>query len=710
MKKYNGILTLGIFLVPIYLLFNPLPIFAIEITATQFEQDEALLLLEEKFVITPTKTKKKITQAPSIISVITADEIKNMGARNLNDVLYTVPGFGLQMSRGFGRSEFEVRGVGTNNSEKVLVLIDGHKINNPFFGGATTYTTNMPVDNIKRVEVIRGPGSALYGANAFMAVINIITKKAKDVNGAKFTAARGSFDTWRGNILFGNQPADKLKVSGSLDYFDTDGAHLEVHRDALYVGPPPFIIQPGTSMAPGRTDRWVKRYGVDLNFEYGELFLKTNFLDVKHGAFVGVRNALSDETEMKFKQYFAELGFDHAFNKDSSLSAKVYYDQFDTEMLFELYPEGYTVTLPPVVGRTYTYPNGLFTRPSFKNRTVGINLQWEYKPFKDNQLLIGFVHEQITQYNVETRGNFDPQTWGAYLDSNPLFRDMTASRSFNRPADRRVQALYIQDDWEINKYLNLTLGVRRDDYSDFGHAVSPRTGLTIHPTENMDIKLLYGRAFRAPNFEELFNQNNVAVLGNPNLDAEKINTYEAGFEYRLNSFYNFSINYFHMDITNHIVQSGAALPRTFTNTGAVEIDGVETEFKVKYSKDNYGYINYTFQDAKDRSIGGNLPNATKRRGNFGVNFALTKYLNTNLHARYCGKRLRLNTDGRKELPSYTVYDLALILKEFWSTMEVKGSIYNLFDKEYVDPSALTSLPSDEPQPGRNFMLEISYKF
>lgn len=665
-----------------------------------------MLLLGEMFVITPTKTKKKAHKTPAIVTVITAEEIKNMGARNLADILRTVPGFGIQISQGYSRSEIEVRGVGTRNSEKVLVLIDGHKINVPFFGGATTITTDMAVDNIKRIEIVRGPGSAIYGNNAFMAVVNIITKRAEDMDGVKLTGAVGSYDTYRYNILFGRQSTDKLEVSGSVDYFNSDGADFLVVEDSLYVFPPP--PQPDISMAPGRTNRWIERYQLDILVSYADLYFRGSVLDLEHGAFVGVRNNLSDKTKMDFTQFFAELGIEHSFGKDSNILAKVYYDYFDFDNLFELFPEGFELRDPITDVLLYEYPDGLSTQVAAKNRTLGFNLQGNYGLFENNLLTLGFVYEYIEQFDVKTYANFN------HPDLEPLyyFKDVTDEYPFNRGTDREIVALYAQDDWEINDYVSLILGLRFDHYSDPIHEFSPRAGLTLHPIEDMDIKLLYGHAFRAPSFEELYNDNNKGVMGDPDLDPESLDTYEIGLGYRFNKHYSAGVNYFHTEIDNPIVllpTGSGTEARQFANIADVEIDGAEFEFKAQYTKDNYGHFNFSIQDAEDKKTGEDLADVPELRGNAIINFGLTKHLNVNTHLLYSGKRHRAEDDGRDELPAYALVDLTLILKEFMGTMEVKASVYNLFDKEYVDP-ALPTLPNDDPQPGINYMLEVSYTF
>ncbi|MCP5005192.1 MAG: Plug domain-containing protein, partial [Planctomycetes bacterium] len=133
---------------------------------------------EDDVIITATRYIKRIEEAPATATVITAEQIRNMGARDILDVLKMVPGIGISRITGYGFFGIESRGIKNNHSQKVLIMIDGHRINEPNSGGASFVFNNMMVENIKRVEVIRGPGSALYGANAFVAVINVVTKNA----------------------------------------------------------------------------------------------------------------------------------------------------------------------------------------------------------------------------------------------------------------------------------------------------------------------------------------------------------------------------------------------------------------------------------------------------------------------------------------------------------------------------------------------------
>ncbi|MBW2635035.1 MAG: TonB-dependent receptor plug domain-containing protein [Deltaproteobacteria bacterium] len=163
-------------------------------------EEELKYLKAETYVITASKIMEEIKKAPASISVITAKQIREMGARDLTDVLYTVTGYDYVYST-FGTRYAEARRNTWFLGSMYLFMINSHPMNENYLGGADFDT--MALDNIKRIEFIRGPGSALYGANAFSGVINIITKETEDIDGLELTARGGSYNTQQYNVLFG---------------------------------------------------------------------------------------------------------------------------------------------------------------------------------------------------------------------------------------------------------------------------------------------------------------------------------------------------------------------------------------------------------------------------------------------------------------------------------------------------------------------------
>jgi iron complex outermembrane receptor protein len=577
-------------------------------------------------------------------------------------------------------------------------MVDGHRLNDPFFGGATTVTDDFPLDNVKQIEIIRGPGSALYGANAFMAVINIITQKAEEIDGVRLNLGMGSFETLQYNIIFGKETESGLKFSGNLNYFKTDSQKRLVEEDAL-------TLKGKLSEAPGFTNNWRERSDLQLNVDYGNLGFMGRFINKEHGSLVGARDQLSDDSLMKFNAFYSEIHFKHDITRRIEINNKIYYDLFDIDFLFELAPEG-TVSPGGV-----TFSNGAMFNSTATEQTIGDDLHLNFELFQDNLLITGVVYEYISQSGVTTKANYNPNL--PMAPKEPVeFQDFTEDANFNRNINRTVVALYAQDYWEIIDGISLTAGMRYDSYDDVGENVSPRGGLVFSPIPELDLKLLYGEAFRVPNFEELYNQNNKGVLGNEDLDPEKIRTSEAGLEYRFDQKLRLSANYFHTEIDDLIVlgpdPQGEAILR-FQNLDDVRICGVEAEIKTNFSPENYAYINYSYQRAVKVENKQRLPNTPMHRGNLGLNLALGKYVNIQPHLFLSAERPRAQGDLRDPVGEYALVDLAAVIKNFYKTLRVRVSIHNLLDREFDNPAPMT-LPGDYPQQGRDFFIEAGYKF
>jgi len=197
-------------------------------TITEECLTETLWFGFDEEVTIATRHETQISKAPSIVTVITAEEIKNLGYRTFVEILRIVPGFEILKSGDTGVVVPAVRGITSSN--KVRLMLNGHFVNSPFTGSAFGRFDDFPVENIKKIEIIRGPGSAMYGENAFTAVINIITKDAKDIDGVKVSSGYGSFDTYEENVVFG-KTYGKVDISGMLHYRQTSGFDGIVESD-----------------------------------------------------------------------------------------------------------------------------------------------------------------------------------------------------------------------------------------------------------------------------------------------------------------------------------------------------------------------------------------------------------------------------------------------------------------------------------------------
>ncbi len=666
----------------------------------------------EEVAIT-TRHETKVSKAPGIVTVITAEEIKNLGYRTLADVLRTVPGFEILKKGDFGIVVPAVRGLGTSGSaNRIRLMIDGHLMNDPLRGGAFTEFDDLPVENIKKVEIIRGPGSAMYGENAFSAVINVITLNEKDLDGVKVSSGYGSFDTYEENVVFG-KTYGTVGVSGMLHYKQTDGFDGVVESDnqtnvdnALS-----SFGFPGVSQAPGRVHDGRQVYDLNLKVTYSDVWFQGWYRNKNWEPFLGPQYAITDGSHVENNHVFGEVGYRKIFDEKLTIKPRVYYDQIDSDNYIKSLPEGTTVPFDTNgdgnYDALYTYPDGLIGNGRATHKVVGTEIPFDYELFDGNIITLGLEYRLIHQTNIQFQSNFNPATYEVLDD----VQDFSDTYPFLKEATRRIWSVYVQDTWDITDTVNLTLGARHDQYNDFGGATSPRSGLTWAFMQDASLKLLYGEAFRAPSFLEMFTANQPAIKGNENLDPETIRTYEVGLSYKFNKHVTSSVNYFYNDIKDLIILrtlESAQNTSQYENFGDAQVQGVEVETKIDITKGNYAFMNYTFQNTEDDD-GDDLPFVAEHKGNFGVNVHCWKYLNTNLSTFVSGKRSREDTDARDDLPAYALLNLSIIGKEFFRTMEVYGTVYNLLDKDYSDPGP-TFTPEDLPRPGRTFFVGFGYQF
>lgn len=665
------------------------------LTANSTTEKELLLFYEEADLYTATKRTTTLRKAPAIATIITAEEIRNMGARNLLDVLKIVPGLGISITE-FNEYMIEVRGIRTALNEKILVMIDGHSLNRNFTGSALYNVADMlPMENVKQVEVVRGPGSALYGNSAFVATINIITRNAEEINGLEVKGGGGSFNSFKGNILGGKEIGEELTISGSLDHYQTNGPNLVVEADTL-TGTP-------FSLAPGRPDLKIKKTDAFFKGTYGDLSLRGHYLTKRKNSYIGLASALTDSSWDRVQNYWGEAAYNLPLGQSLSTSFKVYHDHYEQDPFVKIFPNGFAGV----------FPEGMVGRPLVKNRTIGGELQTDWDITEDNHLIAGMSYEDMRQYDVKQLANFDPLTGAPY----PSIQEVA---NWNKDARRRILALYAQDEWQLLEQLNLTGGVRYDNYSDFGDTVNFRTGIVWNFLENADLKLLYGQAFRAPNFQELYNINNSTVVGNPDLKPEKIKTYEAALAWRHSRYLAADINYFFSVIDDLISWDTSTTPAVNANMGKWETEGVETGIHGAYGTEIEWRLTYSWQNPRDADTDQRLPYVPSNRASAGINYSPNMHINLHGNLLWTGKRPRTETDSRPEMPSYTTADLAVTLKNFFKSLEVQATVRNLFDKRYKDPDTSggnvnflgtgPKVPGDFPREGISAFVTASYRF
>ncbi len=638
-------------------------------------EEEIRWLQEEVYVTTATKTREAIEKSGSTVSVITAEDLRAMGARNLMDALKRVPGLGVSQFT-MGNTAVEVRGVKTDFAEKVLFLVNGHPINNNLVNGGAMWGYNeFIVEDIKQVEIVRGPGSALYGANAFVAVINVITKKADDIRGIEASVSVGSYDARKVNVQAGHKKGD-FEISTNVQAFDTNGDEGKVEFDAI-----------GNS---GRTDYWRERYEFGTQMSFGNYSAQGKFVKRKTGPYLGANNVLNNDSIQEYIDYFLEAAYQRELTSQLGFNGKAYFNHFEFDNFWELLPE------------SPANPDGFKSRSPIKHDVTGVELQLEYKLSLNQKLLFGTLFEHQSQYDV-----------GIYLNggTGPLV-DASSYAIWNDSHRRDITAAFIQDIWDITEDIRLIAGARYDYYSDFGDTFNPRASLTWSVRPDLRFVTSYGSAFRAPTFGEQYNINNPSIVGNPDVEPEEIETFEIGFQGDLNRRTSASIIFFQNEIddliastpTNNAVNESG-------NVGELRVQGAELEIKSRLSDGSTVTANYTYQHSINKVIDERAADVPLHRANLTFNYYISRNMSFFTGVMYKGETERVSTDTRSNVDEYATLDLAFVTQGFVAKdLDLKMSAYNVFDTEYYDPTPAGVMISDYPKPGRSFIVDALYHF
>ncbi len=526
---------------------------------------EELMNIEVATVNAASKFSQKVTAAPSYVTVITAEEIQQYGYRTLADILESVPGFYITNDRNY--SYVGVRGFNRNDyNDRVLLLIDGHRLNDPVYGEALIGTEfPLDIDLIQRVEVIRGPGSALYGTNAFFAVINVITKRGRDVKSAEVSAEAGSLGTYNGRGTFGNQwrHGPELLLSGT--FYNSHG------NDALFF---PAFDAPATNNGVAVNADGDQAYNFLASLEYGGFSLQGLYGSrtkvIPTASFGTVFNDPRNRTTDAMG-YF-DLEYEHQFSDQWQVVGRVAYDHSDYH-------------------GTYVYDDAGTGVPPFtlnQDLSTGERVTVEFDASRT------FLERHRVTIGTETRIKLKADQ--SNYNETPYLLNLDDRRSSTLPA------VYLQDEFSIRKNLIFSAGIRWDYYYNFGSTENPRLGLIYSPRERTTFKLLYGTAFRAPNDYELYYASPPNQIGNPSLKPETIKTTEVVFEQYFATHAHFEIAGFYNDIRGLISQqidpSSGTL--SYANVGSVQSKGVDFELAGKWPGGLQGRLSYTVQKSADQ--------------------------------------------------------------------------------------------------------------
>src|SRR5579862_904438 len=634
---------------------------------------EDLMAIEIDSVYGASGFKQKVTEAPASVTIITSDEIQKHGYRTLADILRNVPGFYVTNDRNYSYMGIRGYGLPGDYNSHIALMVDGHRLNDNIYEGALIGTEfPIDIDLIDRVEVIRGPNSSLYVASAFLGVVNIITKRGRDLNKVTVAGSAASYGSYQGRISYGNKFAHGFELLLSGSFYDSQG------QDKLFFKE---FDTPATNngIAVNADDDEFRQ--VFANASWGRFTLQGAIGWRDKGIPIAPFGTVFDVTGTRTidDHGYLDLKYDRNIGRGWSLSSRTNYDQSNND-------------------GTYVYDYSSFGGPSrVLNRNYGHGKWWgeevtlSKRVFERQRLSIGAKYQDNFQ---QDQGNFDIQPFFQYL------KDRRTSK---------VSSIRSEDEIHLGRGLVLNLGLRYDHYSVFGGTTNPRAALIYSPRERTTFKFLYGQAFRAPNYFELF----YAVPGNeanPSLRPETVKTTELVWEQYFAGHFQLSVSGFYYPI--HGLISEQIDPVTgnayFANAGTLNLRGIDFSLNRKLPGGLEGRMSYTFQDATDLTTRVPVENSPKHLGQASLDVPLIKQkLLGSMDLQYVSRRETLTG---QYAGAYVVPNLTLFSRNISKRWEISASIYNVFNKKYADPGGNGLVEDMLVQNGRNYRVKIGYQF
>ena len=653
------------------------------------EEDLALVYGDQSNVSIATGSNQPISKAPSSASVITAEDIQAMGATDLNQVLESVPGLHVSKSNFNSNPIYDFRGIHTLYSTQVLMLVNGIPLTRVFWGTSLVWG-GMPLENVERIEVIRGPGSALYGADAFSGVINIITKTAADIKGTEFGVRAGSFNTSDGYVQYGGK-LGALDSSFYLRAGNTDGQKRVIQQDSQSVLDKAFGTH--ASLAPGSINEQNKSIDARADFSKDAWRLRAAYQHRVLGTGAGLGGSLDPNARAYESRLFADLSYDQA-NWAPNWEVSGVLSFFNSR----LSPASPPYALYPAGAFGGTFPNGMIGDPGHSEQHTHGNVSAFYTGFAQHRIRIGAGVQADDLYATPEIKNF------TFVTGNPLPQLIPLQSVSGNPAEdyemphkRSVDYVFVQDEWSLAKDWALTAGVRQDHYSDFGSTTNPRLALVWDAAYNVVVKAMHGTAFRAPTFSELYSINNPVTVGNPSLHPEHIVSDELAFSWQQTSQLksNLNIFYYHM---RGIILSTSAIP-TYHNAGDQTGRGLEWEEIFDVSSKVRLTGNYSLQHAIDNASGQDAGLAPRRHLFARGDWRFAPHWQFGTTVNYVADRMRESGDTihPAKIPDYTTVDMTLRREKFADGWDARLTVNNLFNSNALEPTfASVGMPSDLP--------------
>lgn len=626
---------------------------------------EELLSVE---VYSASKFPQKTTEAPANVTIITAADIKRYGYRTLANILSSVRGMNVAYDRNY--SYLGVRGSGRAGdfNSRMLLLVDGYRLNDNIYDQAAIGTEfPLDVDLIERVEIVRGPGSSIYGSNAVLGVVNVITKRGSALNGLEASGELASFNTDKERLSYGKRYENGTELLLSASRYHSTGQdlffpefntpatnngiahHLDGDRYKNFFGK---LAYAGFTLTTG----YSKRDKAVSTASYSTVFNDPNFIT-------------SDGASYLDLGYYGELA------KSWEITAHVFQGRYHYESILPY------AGAPVVHNYDAAQGNWWGTEVKVLGRL-------------ENHKVMAGVEYQDNYRQDQTNYNISPYT--LILDDK---------RSSKR------EGIYVQDEITLGKGLLFNAGLRNDHYSTAGVTTNPRLGLIWSPVDTTALKLLYGTAFRAPNVYELYYFAAGTQKASTGLKPEKIATYEFVVEHNPRHDLRLTADVYRNKISNNINQitDPADGLLVYINAGQVDARGIELEAERLWESGMRLRTSYAWQISRDEATQAEVVSSPRHLAKLNYTMPIWEdKLRTGLELQYISSRKTL---AGRTAGGHLLTNLTLLSERLAKNLDLSASIYNLFDTRYGDPGGQEHIPLDLiAQDGRSYRLKLNYRF
>lgn len=659
--------------------------FAAHAQSSGEKSDLADLSLDELMeipVYAASRYAQDVSEAPASVSIITGSDIEAYGYRTLAEVLASVPGMYMSYDRSYDYAGMRGFSRPGDFNTRILVLIDGVRTNEVIYDSSGLGADfNIDVDLIDRIEIVRGPGSILYGTNAFFGVINVITKTGRDIDGGKLSVSAASFDTRKGSLTYGAPLREHGECIVSGSYCASGGP-------ALYF---PEFDSPETNhgIVTGRDGE-----------HFGNVYGK-----VRYGGW-GLDLALMDRDKSRATgSYGTVFGNDRDKDLDRRFTADGSYrrelgsgGEAAAHLTFQSYAYNGYYVYPPDEDDDPSPPT--LNIDDVRGKWWGGDVTLSGEIIAHNRVTVG--SEYRDNFQIEQK-NFDEGMSAIYLDS----RKRT-----------RITGIYAQDEIRFTDGLILNAGVRSDhtEYPDHIEPVrewniSPRTALILKPFAGTSLKLIFGEAFRAPDaFELYYDDGSHTTKSNPNLTSERIRTYETVLTQKILdqlqgklAIYRYEV---HDLISQHLDSRDGLLQ--YWNSDAVRANGLEVTLLGKAPGIVEGRLNYSYTDARSSATDAWLSNSPRHMAKMNLMTPLLyRSVRVGFEVQHIGDRLTLS---RKTARAYTVANLNVAATNVFGRFDISAGVRNLFDERYAYPVGEELVQDTIEADGRTFRVKCVYCF